>query len=44
MLTVVADDFVKPNGLAFSPNESVLYVTDSGANQEAGGSKRWNWC
>src|SRR5215471_3827276 len=36
MLTVVADDFVKPNGLAFSPDESSLYVTDSGANQEAG--------
>jgi gluconolactonase len=36
MLAVVADDFVKPNGLAFSPDESVLYVTDSGANQEAG--------
>jgi gluconolactonase len=36
MLTVVADDFVKPNGLAFSPDESLLYVTDSGANQEAG--------
>ena len=36
MLTVVADEFVKPNGLAFSPDESVFYVTDSGANQEAG--------
>jgi gluconolactonase len=35
-LTVVADGFDKPNGLAFSPDESVLYVTDSGANQEAG--------
>jgi gluconolactonase len=35
-LTVVADDFVKPNGLAFSPDERVLYITDSGANQEAG--------
>ena len=32
----VADSFVKPNGLAFSPDHSVLYVTDSGANQEAG--------
>jgi gluconolactonase len=29
-LTVVADDFWKPNGLAFSPDESVLYVVDSG--------------
>jgi gluconolactonase len=33
---VVADSFDKPNGLAFSPDESVLYVTDSGANQEPG--------
>ncbi|MEW6471447.1 MAG: SMP-30/gluconolactonase/LRE family protein [Actinomycetota bacterium] len=33
-LTVVADTFDKPNGLVFSPDESVLYVTDSGANQE----------
>jgi gluconolactonase len=30
---VVADSFNKPNGLAFSPDESVLYVTDTGANQ-----------
>jgi gluconolactonase len=28
-LTVVADDFDKPNGLAFSPDESELYVADS---------------
>jgi gluconolactonase len=34
--TVVADDFDKPNGLAFSPDQSVLYVGDSGANQEPG--------
>jgi gluconolactonase len=34
--TVVADNFNKPNGLAFSPDESVLYVTDSGANQTPG--------
>jgi gluconolactonase len=33
---VVADSFDKPNGIAFSPDERVLYVTDSGANQEAG--------
>jgi gluconolactonase len=33
---VVTDDFDKPNGLAFSPDESVLYVTDSGAIQGAG--------
>ena len=26
----------KPNGIAFSPDEQTLYVTDSGANQEPG--------
>ena len=35
-LTVVVDSFDKPNGLAFSPDERVLYITDSGANQRAG--------
>lgn len=30
-LTAVATDFDKPNGLAFSPDESKLYVADSGA-------------
>jgi gluconolactonase len=35
-LSVVADSFDKPNGLAFSSDESSLYVTDSGANQEPG--------
>ena len=29
-LSVVADTFDKPNGLAFSPDERVLYVADSG--------------
>jgi gluconolactonase len=33
-LQVVADSLDKPNGIAFSPDESVLYLTDSGANQE----------
>jgi gluconolactonase len=33
---VVADGFDKPNGIAFSPDERVLFVTDSGANQETG--------
>jgi gluconolactonase len=33
---VVADGFDKPNGIALSPDERVLYVTDSGANQEPG--------
>jgi gluconolactonase len=35
-LSVVADSFDKPNGLAFSPDEQILYVTDSGANTEPG--------
>jgi gluconolactonase len=35
-VSVVADWFDKPNGLAFSPDERVLYVGDSGANQERG--------
>jgi gluconolactonase len=35
-VTTVADSFDKPNGLCFSPDESVLYVTDSGANHEPG--------
>jgi gluconolactonase len=35
-LSIVADHFDKPNGLVFSPDETVLYVGDSGANQEAG--------
>ncbi len=35
-LSVVADSFDKPNGLAFSPDERTLYVGDSGANHEPG--------
>jgi gluconolactonase len=34
--TVVANDFSEPNGLAFSPDETILYVTDSGAIQRPG--------
>jgi gluconolactonase len=33
---VVADSFDKPNGIALSPDERILYLTDSGANQESG--------
>lgn len=33
-LTVVADDFVRPNGLAFSPDESILYVADSAVSHD----------
>lgn len=35
-LTVVADDLVMPNGLAFSPAESILYIADSGWLTEQG--------
>jgi gluconolactonase len=31
-ITLVADDFDKPNGLAFSPDESLLYIADSGVS------------
>ncbi|MCH2548431.1 MAG: SMP-30/gluconolactonase/LRE family protein [Alphaproteobacteria bacterium] len=30
-IDIVADDFDKPNGLAFSPDEKKLYIADSGA-------------
>ena len=30
-VTVVIDDFTQPNGLAFSPDEKLLYIVDSGA-------------
>ena len=36
-LRVVAGDFVKPNGLAFSPDESLLYIVDTGATHVANG-------
>jgi gluconolactonase len=29
-LRMVVDDFSRPNGLAFSPDESILYIADSG--------------
>jgi gluconolactonase len=29
-VSVVASDFVQPNGLAFSPDESLLYIVDTG--------------
>ncbi len=35
-LDVVADAFDKPNGIAFSPDEKMLYLTDSGAIQAPG--------
>ncbi len=33
-LTVVVGDFVKPNGLAFSPDERILYIADTGASHD----------
>lgn len=33
-ITVAADDFVKPNGLAFSPDERILYIADTGASHD----------
>jgi len=38
-IEVVADDFDKPNGLAFSPDESILYVADTGATHTPDGPK-----
>jgi gluconolactonase len=34
---VVADDFVQPNGLAFSPDESILYIADTGRTHRENG-------
>jgi gluconolactonase len=31
-VALVADDFVKPNGLAFSPDESRIYIADSASS------------
>jgi gluconolactonase len=38
-LRVVSDDFVRPNGIAFSPDESLLYVADTGASHHADGPR-----
>ena len=35
----VATDYVKPNGLAFSPDESLLYIADTGMTHTPGGPK-----
>ena len=36
-VSVAADDFVQPNGLAFSPDESLLYIVDTGATHREDG-------
>jgi gluconolactonase len=38
-LDVACDDFVKPNGLAFSPDEKRLYVVDTGASHDPHGPR-----
>jgi gluconolactonase len=34
-ITVAVDDFIKPNGLAFSPDERTLYIADSAVTDGA---------
>ncbi len=36
-ITRVTDDFVKPNGLAFSPDEEYLYIADTGGTHTKNG-------
>jgi gluconolactonase len=38
-MRVVASDFMRPNGLAFSPDESLLYISDTGATHGADGPR-----
>lgn len=38
-VTIVADDFVRPNGLAFSPDERLLYIADTGVSHMKDGPK-----
>lgn len=39
LVSIVADDFVRPNGLAFSPDEGQLYVADTGATHRPDGPR-----
>jgi gluconolactonase len=36
-VSIVASDFVQPNGLAFSPDETLLYIADTGLTHFADG-------
>ena len=36
---IVADDFVRPNGLAFSPDERRLYISDTGSTHVENGPR-----
>ena len=38
-VTKVADDFTKPNGLAFSRDETILYIADTGLSHDPKGPK-----
>ena len=38
-ISAVTHDFVKPNGLAFSPDEKLLYIADTGATHVANGPR-----
>lgn len=38
-LTIASDDFDKPNGLCFSPDESILYIADTGASHDPDGPR-----
>ena len=38
-VTQMTHDFVKPNGLAFSPDENLLYIADTGATHVNNGPK-----
>ncbi|MFL5759064.1 MAG: SMP-30/gluconolactonase/LRE family protein [Thermomicrobiales bacterium] len=38
-IAVVADDFVRPNGIAFSPDERKLYIADTGATHAKDGPR-----
>ena len=35
--TIVADDFLRPNGLCFSPEEDLLYIVDTGRSHDPNG-------
>jgi gluconolactonase len=38
-IRIVVDDFGRPNGLAFSPDERLLYISDTGATHSAAGGR-----
>lgn len=38
-VSAVATDYLKPNGLAFSPDEALLYIADTGATHHANGPR-----